>query len=265
MQKRSLGLGSLSKHAAAPDDLDSNFDRLISFKRHFKPEADVRRFLIEVTGARASGQDERERKKLSEFRVHNQGAIEDCPNTWQIDFANQYIGGGVMNHGCCQEEIRFIMSPECLLSTYFTQVLGPNECVVITGTERFNKVKGYARSLQFDGHYIDNTLLDNTGKIASCIVAIDALSFHPAHSQSQFEEKNVVRELVKAHVGFSIPMDSHIKLPLKKSFHSQPLLPFSSSSLSSSVSASSSSESKHSDADLQNQFRFETIATGNWG
>ena len=51
----------------------------------------------------------------------------------QVDFANMYIGGGVLGRGCVQEEIRFVICPELLLSLLFTEVLTDNEAVVITG------------------------------------------------------------------------------------------------------------------------------------
>ena len=50
-----------------------------------------------------------------------------------MDFANKFIGGGVLGHGCVQEEIRFLICPELLLSRLFTEVLDDNECVIIKG------------------------------------------------------------------------------------------------------------------------------------
>ena len=50
-----------------------------------------------------------------------------------MDFANKYIGGGVLREGSVQEEIRFVICPELIVSLLFTEVLDPNEAVVITG------------------------------------------------------------------------------------------------------------------------------------
>ena len=33
----------------------------------------------------------------------------------QVDFANKFIGGGVLGHGAVQEEIRFLICPELLV------------------------------------------------------------------------------------------------------------------------------------------------------
>ena len=34
----------------------------------------------------------------------------------QLDFANKYVGGGVLGNGCVQEEIRFLICPELIVS-----------------------------------------------------------------------------------------------------------------------------------------------------
>ena len=53
---------------------------------------------------------------LQPLQVVEKGGIEDAPNTLQADFANEYIGGGVLCGGNVQEEIRFSICPECLVS-----------------------------------------------------------------------------------------------------------------------------------------------------
>lgn len=57
-----------------------------------------------------------------------------CSVLVQVDFANKYIGGGVLGHGCVQEEIRFLICPEMIVARLFTEVLEPLECLVMTGT-----------------------------------------------------------------------------------------------------------------------------------
>ncbi|RQM26438.1 hypothetical protein B5M09_008470 [Aphanomyces astaci] len=59
--------------------------------------------------------------------VHANGAIEDDVGAVQVDFANKFAGGGVLGHGCVQEEIRFLMNPECLVACLLTEVLGDVE------------------------------------------------------------------------------------------------------------------------------------------
>ena len=54
---------------------------------------------------------------LREVKVLPKGKMEDIdePNLL-VDFANKYIGGGVLGFGCTQEEILFLIHPELILS-----------------------------------------------------------------------------------------------------------------------------------------------------
>ena len=51
----------------------------------------------------------------------------------KVDFANKFVGGSVLRTGCVQEEIRFLICPEMLVSRLFTEVLDDNECLIMTG------------------------------------------------------------------------------------------------------------------------------------
>ena len=65
---------------------------------------------------------------MRNLRVLSQGTIEDDGGgTLQVDFANAYVGGGVLSHGCVQEEIRFAICPELIASMLFTERLGDTE------------------------------------------------------------------------------------------------------------------------------------------
>ncbi len=44
----------------------------------------------------------------------------------------------MLNRGCVQEEIRFLICPELLASLIFTEELDDNECLIMTGSERFS-------------------------------------------------------------------------------------------------------------------------------
>lgn len=65
--------------------------------------------------------------------VDDSGTIEDATGKLQVDFANKYLGGGVLGHGCVQEEIRFVICPELLVSKLFCECLKPSEAILITG------------------------------------------------------------------------------------------------------------------------------------
>lgn len=72
---------------------------------------------------------------LKQLTINSEGNIENSVSSIQIDFANSYIGGGVLSTGILQEEIRFITSPECLISILLFEKLEKNEVAIIYGTE----------------------------------------------------------------------------------------------------------------------------------
>ena len=50
----------------------------------------------------------------------------------QVDFANRYVSGSTLGAGCVQEEIRFSICPELLVSRLVLEPLEDNEAVIIT-------------------------------------------------------------------------------------------------------------------------------------
>lgn len=96
----------------------------------------------------------------------------------QVDFANKFIGGGVLGHGCVQEEIRFVINPELLVSKLFTECLKPQEALIMVGAEQFNLSAGYASSFEWTGSFEDSTPLDESRRRKCSIVGIDALQFN---------------------------------------------------------------------------------------
>ncbi|CAF1058003.1 unnamed protein product [Rotaria sordida] len=126
--------------------------------------------------------------------------IEDVNGALQVDFACKYIGGGVLGNGCVQEEIRFTICPEMLVSLLVCERMEPNECIFLIGCERYSSYRGYANSFQFDGDYIDNTPKDNWGRKWSHLVAMDAICFRDP--STQYDMECVDRELLKAYTSF---------------------------------------------------------------
>ena len=72
-----------------------------------------------------------------------------------MDFANRYIGGGTLGRGRVQEEIRFMVCPELLVSLLFMEAMQENEAIHISGFEQFAATCGYAASLEFVGDHRD--------------------------------------------------------------------------------------------------------------
>jgi len=56
--------------------------------------------------------------------------------------------------------------PELLVSRLVTEELDDNECLVVSGCERFNDYTGYGGSFQWTGDVIDSRPRDNDGRIS---------------------------------------------------------------------------------------------------
>ncbi|TKS85669.1 Poly(ADP-ribose) glycohydrolase [Collichthys lucidus] len=139
--------------------------------------------------------------QLKRLHITCEGTIEDEGyGMLQVDFANRFVGGGVTGHGLVQEEIRFVINPELIVSRLFTEALEYNECLIITGTEQYSKYSGYAESYKWKESHKDETPRDDWQRRCTEIVAIDALKFR--HFLEQFLPEKMVRELNKAYCGF---------------------------------------------------------------
>jgi len=127
------------------------------------------------------------------------GGIELAEGTLQTDFANMYIGGGVMHGGCVQEEIMFLVQPECLVSLLLFEVMGPNEAIVISGTRTYSEYKGYGFGFRWTKPF-ENKLppLLKEGRYKTSFVAIDAIK-----GGTRGNANLIQREISKAYVGFS--------------------------------------------------------------
>ncbi|CAF4662052.1 unnamed protein product [Rotaria sp. Silwood1] len=134
--------------------------------------------------------------KWDEDHVH----MPCSPSSLTVDFANEYIGGGVMGDGCVQEEIRFTVCPEMLTSLLVCEVMKDDECIFLIGCERYCSYKGYGFGFRFNNDYIDNTPRDSWGCRMCHVVAIDAICF--SDRRSQFSMETTERELIKAYTGF---------------------------------------------------------------
>lgn len=128
------------------------------------------------------------------------GVIEDAGWEYaQVDFANKFLGGGVLRLGCVQEEIRFVLSPELIAGMLFLPAMADNEAIEITGSERFSNYAGYAGKFRYAGNFLDSTPRDQFGRRHTKILAMDA---KPRPGESQFHQKLLLREASKAYCAF---------------------------------------------------------------
>lgn len=145
--------------------------------------------------------------ELCPLIVHQDGVIEDAGcSAIEVDFANKYIGGGVLGRGRVQEEIRFTVCPELITSLLFMEVMEDNEAIILQGYEQFSKTCGYAGTLQYVGDYTESTMADEDGNFMTTMCAIDAIPFR-TDPKLQYLEHYYLRDLNKAFVGFSAKVD----------------------------------------------------------
>ncbi|CAL8305837.1 unnamed protein product [Boreogadus saida] len=141
---------------------------------------------------------------LTRLHVTCEGTIEeDGYGMLQVDFANRFVGGGVTSSGLVQEEIRFLINPELIASRLFTEALGHDECLIVTGSEQFSTYAGYAQSYRWSGAHQDSLPRDAWHRRCTEVVAIDALPFRSF--LDQFHPSKMNRELNKAFCGFARP------------------------------------------------------------
>lgn len=137
----------------------------------------------------------------TKLHIASDGTIEDQGRgLLQVDFANKFLGGGVLGYGCVQEEIRFVICPEMIVSKLITEVLDKNEALLMIGCERFSSYHGYASTFEFSGNFVDDTPYDESRRRMCNVVAIDALNFNAA--SDQYKQELIRRELDKAYVGY---------------------------------------------------------------
>jgi len=198
--------------------------RFVEFYRNVLPK---KRFPVFDAGALLEN-----KTPLAGFEVKGRPhMIEDAEGCMQADFANEWIGGGVLHAGCVQEEILFMEKPECLISLLVCNVMRGHESITIVGAERFSTHKGYARSFQWAGDFVDKQPIDSKQRLSNVIIAYDALV---ARFCNQFSEKNMLREIIKTHVAVAIPNE-----------------------VTRGVKAG--------EEDAKTSYKFDTFATGNWG
>merc|ERR1719362_2120701 len=88
---------------------------------------------------------------LCHVQVEATAPIDDQHGCLQADFANQYIGGGVLHHGNVQEEIRFSVCPDLFASIAMCARMLSTESIEMRGACTFCTWTGYGKRFRFDG------------------------------------------------------------------------------------------------------------------
>ena len=141
-------------------------------------------------------------KRLQPFVVHPlKASIDDAKDAFRVDFANRYLGGASLSHGCVQEEIMFVLCPELNVGRLFCAAMKDTQTIVIQGCEQFSLPKGYGWSFSNGGPYHDPTVTVD-GMLQSHIVAMDAVDYRSSFSQDQYSLPHMLRDINKCYSGF---------------------------------------------------------------
>jgi len=162
---------------------------------------------MRVSSASALGEDgcwQGECRGMGGVDIDSTGKIEDAMDTLRVDFANKYIGGGTLHSGAVQEEILFLITPECIGAMLLCEKLGERDALWIVGTRQYSEYSGYGDTLRYIGPHIPLvSAMDGRSRLATVIVCIDALKYTEDNRLDQYSPDNILRDTVKAYTGFS--------------------------------------------------------------
>jgi hypothetical protein len=171
--------------------------------QEFESLQDTEKFLSELSSATLTCS--KEVNCLLEDSLYDigKGCIE-------ADFANRYVGGGILTWGDVQEEIKFSINPELIISMCLCEFMKENEAIYIIGTEQFSQFKGYGCTFQFhqncfnfgESNNIKNILygVKSLNIVDSVLLAFDAKKY--LKFEENFLKENYLRELRKAFTAF---------------------------------------------------------------
>jgi len=181
---------------------------------------------------------------LTNFRVLTEGGIHNSgPDALHVDFANKFIGGGVMRRGSVQEEIMFAVCPELLVSLIFCEKMMESEAILLTGAEMFSNYTGYSSQTKYAGNCEDEGIVSR--------IAMDALSYAGRSGpMNQYKTLTILRELNKAYTGFNHRFPANTEA--KESFADQ-----SQDLFDDSITSNGDTDGHDS--------KNSPVATGNWG
>ena len=139
--------------------------------------------------------------KLCEVEIHENGSLFDRDDSYCIDFANKYIGGGALQGGCVQEEILFATQPEAIVSMFFMEVMSNDDAIRIDNTIKYSNYTGYGYKFKFEESAIDFNDLNTIKRYK--FIAIDACVQY-TYKYGIMNKDDIIRDIHKSFVGFNL-------------------------------------------------------------
>ena len=124
---------------------------------------------------------------LCEVNIIEKGSLYDGDASYCVDFANKYIGGGVLRGGSVQEEILFAIDPEATVAMFFMEVMHQNDAIGIFNIIRYSNYKGYGKSFKYE----ESAIPEDQDKIKKHrIIAIDAIPTYK--TKGLIDQKDII-------------------------------------------------------------------------
>ena len=82
-----------------------------------------------------------------------EGSIDDCPAGLHAEFANAFVGGGVMTGDAAMEETLFLVKPELMVAMAVQNRMVDEEVVCVSGAQKYSLTAGFGQSFEFAGDY----------------------------------------------------------------------------------------------------------------
>jgi len=121
------------------------------------------------------------------------GNIDDSTADLHTEFANAFIGGGVMTGDAAMEETLFLVKPELMVAMALQHRMVDEEAICVLGARKYSTTSGFGQSFTFGGDY-DNK---RPGPPAT-VAAIDAVrGGGPAMTEAA-----MLRDMNKARIAF---------------------------------------------------------------
>ena len=131
-------------------------------------------------------------------------------------FANKVVGGGVLDRGLAQEEIKYITCPECLVvvllsyesefgkEAMYKNSMDIHESFCINGAEIFSEYKGFKETFKFSDRYFDRREITKK-KMESRLLIFDAIDLRTFvnGAKEQFHDLIKRRDITKLLSSFS--------------------------------------------------------------
>ena len=136
---------------------------------------------------------------LCEIQVFDKGSLFDGKTSYFVDFANEYIGGGVLRGACVQEEILFAVQPEAIISMFLMEVMSDEDAIRIDNTIRYSDYTGYAGTFKFEKCAINDINNIKKNKIIAIDACIPNYGFY-----GNIDKDEIKRDINKAYIGFNL-------------------------------------------------------------